>query len=57
MSPKELLYIQDVLSHEKHMQIKCNECASQIQDAELKSFVQQLANKHQECFNKFYQLL
>lgn len=57
MSPKELFYIQDALNTEKHMQIKCNECASQIQDAELKSFVQQLATKHQEIFSKIYQLL
>ena len=57
MSPKELLYIQDALSHEQHMKTKLNECVSQIQDAELKTFVQQLATKHQEAFGKFFQLL
>jgi hypothetical protein len=57
MSPKELLYIQDILSHEKHMQTKCTESANQIQDAELKGFVQDLATKHQQCFGQFYQLL
>lgn len=57
MSPKELLYIQDALSHEQHMKTKLNECVSQIQDAELKTLVQQLATKHQEIFGKFYQLL
>lgn len=57
MSPKELLYIQDALGHEKHMQTKFNECASQIQDPELKSLAQQLATKQQEIFGRFYQLL
>lgn len=57
MSPKELLYIQDVLSHEQHMKTKCTECAAQIQDPELKSFVQQYTAKHQQIFGQFYQLL
>ena len=57
MSPKELSYIQDALSHEKHMKIKCTDCANQIKDTELKSYVNQLANAHQQMFNQFYQLL
>lgn len=57
MSPKELSYIKDTLSHEKHMKTKCTECANQIQDAELKSYIQQLANTHQKIFDQFYQLL
>jgi hypothetical protein len=57
MSPKELSYIQDALNHEKHMKTKCTECANQLQDAELKSYVTQLANAHQQMFNQFYQLL
>lgn len=57
MSPKELSYIQDVLSHETHMKTKCSDCANQIKDAELKSYVNQLANTHQQIFDQFYQLL
>jgi hypothetical protein len=53
MSPKELSYIKDTLSHEKHMKTKCTECANQIQDAD----IQQLANTHQKIFDQFYQLL
>ncbi len=57
MTPKELLYIEDALGHEKHMKTKCTDYASKIQDAELKSFVEQLTTKHQQIFGQFYQLL
>jgi len=57
MSPKELSYIEDALSHEKHMQTKCTDYANQIQDVELKSYVTQLAGIHQQAFNQFFQLL
>jgi hypothetical protein len=52
-----LSYIEDALSHEKHMQTKCTDYANQIQDAELKSYVSQLAGIHQQAFNQFLQLL
>ena len=57
MSPKELSYIEDALGHEKHMQTKCTDYANQIQDAELKSYVNQLVNTHEQLFEQFYQLL
>lgn len=57
MSPKELSYIQDALNHQQHMKKKCQEYANQIADAELKSYVSQLANTHQQLFSQFYQLL
>jgi len=57
MSPKELSYIEDALSHEKHMKTKCTDYANQIQDTELKSYVNQLATTHQQIFGQFYQLL
>ena len=57
MSPKELSYIEDALSHEKHMKTKCTDYANQIQDVELKSYVNQLAGIHQQAFNQFLQLL
>ena len=57
MSQKELLYVEDALSHEQLMQEKCQSYANQIQDQELKSFVQQLATQHQRNFGQFYQLL
>ena len=57
MSPKELMYIEGALGHEKFLQTKCQETAGQLQDAELKNCVQQMAAKHQELFNQFYQLI
>lgn len=57
MSPKELLYIEDALGHEQHMKTKCEDYAAKIQDQELKSFVSQLASRHQTAFGEFYQLL
>jgi len=57
MSPKELSYIEDALNHEKHMKTKCTDYASKIQDPELKSYVNQLVNNHQQIFGQFYKLL
>lgn len=57
MSPKELSYIEDALNHEKHMKTKCTDYASKIQDPELKSYVNQLANTYQQTYGQFYQLL
>ena len=57
MSPKELLYIEDALGHEQQMKKSCTNFANQLQDTELKNFVQELFNKHQQSFNRFYGLL
>lgn len=57
MTTKELLYVEDALGHEKYFQTKCTETINQIQDAELKACVEQLAQKHQQIFQSFYGLL
>ena len=57
MSPKELLYIEDALGHEKQLKDCCSNFASLLQDAQLKNFVQGLCSKHQTNFDKFYGLL
>jgi len=57
MSSKELQYVEDALGHVKTMETTCANFAAQLQDPELKSFVQGLATKHKNCFNKFYDLL
>ena len=36
MTNKELLYVEDVLGHEKHFQSQCRETARQLQDPELR---------------------
>ena len=57
MTSKELNYVEDALGHEKHFRTKCQEAAGQLQDAELKTCVQQLEQKHQQLFQSFYNLL
>ncbi|MCD7775818.1 MAG: hypothetical protein LUH54_00375 [Firmicutes bacterium] len=57
MSPKELLYIEDALDHEKHLEKKCADASQQLTNTELKNFAEQLAAKHREIFGKIYQLV
>ena len=57
MTSKELLYIEDALGHEQYFQSKCQETASQLQDADLRTCVQQMAQKHRQIFQSFYGLL
>ncbi len=57
MTNKELLYIEDALGHEQYFQSKCQQTAAQLQDAELKTCVQQMAQKHSQIFQSFYGLL
>ena len=57
MSPKELLYIEDALGHEKQVKATCQSSANLLEDAELKNFVAKLGEKHQACFDSFYKLL
>ena len=57
MTTKELLYVEDALGHAQYFQTKCTETVNQIQDVELKAYVQQLAQKHQQIFQSFYGLL
>lgn len=57
MSPKELLYIEDTLGHEKQIKTTCLDSSQNLTDSELASFVSSIGQKHTECFNKFYGLL
>ncbi len=57
MTSKELLYVEDALGHEQYFQTKCRETANQIQDANLRSCVEQLEKQHQKLFQSFYNLL
>lgn len=57
MSPKELMYIEDALSHEEFLQTQCQQAAQALQNPELKNYVNQLAGRHQQLFQKLYQLV
>lgn len=57
MSPKELLYVEDALGHEKFLKTQCQQAINNLTDPDLKNFVQQMMQKHQELFTRFYQLV
>ena len=57
MSPKELMYVEDVLGHAQQMKSACSDFANQLKDAELKGFVKELSAKHQQAFDTFFSLL
>ena len=57
MTPKELLYIEDALGHEKHLKLQCQDFAEKFQNPELKALAEELAKRHQEIFDTFYKLL
>lgn len=57
MSPKELLYLEDALNHEKHMKTCCTQSADAVSDAALKNVISDMAAKHQSVFDKLFQLL
>lgn len=57
MSPKELLYIDDALGHEKFLISQCAQAASALKDPQLRGFAQQLQQHHQQLFTKLYQLI
>ena len=57
MSPKELMYIEDALNHETFLMTQCQQAAQALQNPELKQYVNQLANQHQQLFQKLYQLI
>ncbi len=57
MTTKELMYIEDALGHEKIFKEQCKQAAMNLQDAELKTCVEQMAQKHSQIFQNFYSLL
>ena len=57
MTSKELNYVEDALGHEQFFLARCREIASSIQDADLRNYVEQMAQKHRQIFQSFYGLL
>ena len=57
MSPKELLYIDDALGHEKFLIQQCQQAANALSDPQLRDCVQRMQKAHQELYNQFYQLV
>jgi len=57
MSPKELLYIEDALGHEKFLISQCRQAAQALIDPTLHDCVNRMQAAHQDLFNQFYQLV
>ena len=57
MTQKELLYVEDALSHAQFCIKKCDETVGMIKDPQLKLCVQQVADKNRQIFESFYGLL
>lgn len=57
MSPKELLYIDDALSHTQFLMNQARDAANTLQDPALKQQAQQIVNTNQQLFTKFLNLV
>ncbi len=57
MSPKELLYLEDALGHEKFLKTQCQQAAQALQNTQLKQCVAQWEEKHAQLFQKLYGLM
>lgn len=57
MTSKELLYVDDALSHAQFLATQFETAASQLQDASLRLQAQQMADRHRQVYQKFYNLV
>ena len=57
MTPKEILYVEDALSHAQFLTQQAQTAANSLQDAALKQQAQQLVNKNRQIFQQFYALV
>ena len=57
MSPKELLYIEDALGHEKFLISQCRQAVKALSDPTLRDCVSRMQAAHQDLFNQLYQLV
>ena len=57
MSPKELMYIEDALGHETFLQSQCPSGRAGAYEPGAENYVTQLANRHQQLFQKLYGLM
>ena len=57
LTSKELSAIEDSLKCEQTLISKCNMYANQTQDVTLKNKLNEIAQKHQNHYNKLYSLL
>ena len=57
MTTKELLYVDDALSHAQLLATQFQNAANELQDNSLRTQVQQVAQRHREMYRQFYNLV
>jgi len=57
MTTKELLYVDDALSHAQLLATQFENAANQLQDNGLRTQVQQMAQRHRQVYRQFYELV
>ena len=57
MTNKELIYVEDALSHEKFMKSCSMETSQQLTDPVLSNYTKELEKTHNELYQKFLNLL
>ena len=57
MTTKELLYVDDELSHAMFLTTQCQDAANSLTDPSLKLQAQQMADRHRQLYQKFYDLV
>ena len=57
MTTKELLYVDDALSHAQLLAAQFQNAADQLQDNGLRAQVSQMAQRHRQVYRQFYDLV
>ncbi len=57
MTQKELLYMEDAISHQQNLVTICEDFSSRVEDEDLSSFLTKLAKKHQGIEEKLMNVL
>jgi len=57
MTTKELLYVDDALSHVQLLATQFQDAANQLNDPAMKKQAQQMADRHRQMYQAFYNLM
>lgn len=57
MTTKELLYVEDALSHVQYLMTQCRSAASELRDPGLRREAERLVSEQQKLFTGFYDLI
>lgn len=57
MTPKEILYVEDALSHAQFLTQQTQNAVNSLNDAALRKQAQQLVDKNRQIFQQFYSLV